>query len=71
MSQPDLWEVYLEGGSRCIFRGETGYVPDRGDIINLRKKNYRVIGRTFTIDNSANALLSQVICVLNVKEVEE
>lgn len=67
MGVPDAIEFHL--GPRTLLAMESSHAPDRGDLINIAKVTYRVIGRTYTVDNSENLRLRQMVCVVNLKEL--
>ena len=65
----DEIEIYASGG--LIASVSSSFAPEREEIINIRSVNYRVIGRTFTIDHFDESGRKSVVCVLNVLRVEE
>lgn len=60
----DRMEVVCDGV--CVFAGETSHSPEPGELINIRKLTYQVLGRTFTVDYVDERHV-QVVCYLNVE----
>jgi hypothetical protein len=58
-------EFHLQDGG-ILVAAESSHAPDRGDLVNIRSVTYRVIGRTYTVDQADNARLRQVVCVINL-----
>ena len=54
---------------RVLLLVESSHAPDRGDLVNIRKQTYRVIGRTYTVDHADEAHLQQVVCVINLESL--
>jgi hypothetical protein len=67
MSLPDGIEFHV--GERILLSMESGHAPDRGDLVNIRKVTYRVIGRTYTVDHADEARERQMVCVINLEEI--
>lgn len=67
MSQPDAIEFFC--ADRLVTRAESSHAPDRGDGINIRGQNYRVIGRTYTVDYADDPNLRSVTCVLTMEKL--
>jgi len=45
-------EIYFEKHDAPFLVITAAYQPDEGDLINIKKETYKVIGRSFTIDHS-------------------
>lgn len=41
----EIWE-----GEALIFSMDSSFAPNEGDLINIKKTTYRIVGRSFTID---------------------
>jgi len=54
---------------RLLLTVESSHAPDRGDLVNIRKTEYRVIGRTYTVDQADEPRLRQVVCIINLEKV--
>lgn len=50
---------------RLIAFAESSHAPDRGDLINIRKENWIVMGRTFTLDHAGSRNPS-MSCIINL-----
>ncbi len=48
MGRPDAIEFHMPDG--LILTVESSHAPDRGDKVNINKRTYKVIGRTYTVD---------------------
>lgn len=55
-------------GERVLLSMESSHAPDRGDLVNIRKVTYRVIGRTYTVDHADEPRERQMVCVINLAE---
>lgn len=66
-NQHDIIEFWHGPDVLCTV--ESSFAPDRDDLVNIRKKTYKVIGRTFTVDHSEEGYLKQVACIINLKEL--
>jgi len=62
----DAIEFHL--GNQVILAMESSHAPDRGDLVNIRKVTYRVVGRTYTIDHASEPRMRQIVCVINLAE---
>ncbi|CAB4151308.1 hypothetical protein UFOVP938_36 [uncultured Caudovirales phage] len=61
-------EFYLEKHAAPFLVVAASFQPNEGDLINIKKETWKVIGRSFTIDHSL--LPSRTMrCVLIVKKV--
>lgn len=65
MSGPDRVEIFMQ--DKLLVQLESSHAPDRGDTINIRQKNYKVIGRTFTVDYADSISQRQINCIVNVE----
>lgn len=63
----DAVEFHL--GERILLSMESSHAPDRGDLVNLRKVIYEVIGRTYAVDYADEPRARQMVCVINLAEV--
>ena len=44
----------------------SSHAPDRGDLVNIRKETWKVLGRSFTLDYADNARERSLVCVINL-----
>ena len=65
----DRSEFHL--GGQIIAWPDSSFAPAVGELVNIRKTTYRVIGRTWTVDYADDALLRSVVCVVNLEEIEK
>lgn len=65
----DAVEFFL--GDRLLVAVDSSHAPDRGDLVNIRKQTYRVIGRTYTVDHSDEPRQRQVVCIINLATENE
>ncbi|MBC8037584.1 MAG: hypothetical protein H7X89_10255 [Rhizobiales bacterium] len=56
-------------GDRMLLAMETSHAPDRGDLVNIRKTDYRVIGRTYAVDDANDPRLREMVCIVKLAEV--
>jgi len=61
----DQIEFHL--GDRILVVADSSHAPDRGDLVNIRKVTYTVIGRTYTVDHSDEPRQRRVVCVINLE----
>lgn len=57
----DKIELYLEGSYHPFVTADSSFQPNDGDLINIHKVTYEVIGRSFTVDH-VNKEEQQVRC---------
>jgi len=50
----DTVEFYLRDSKQPFLTVESSFQPNDGDLINIRKATYKVLGRSFTVDHAAN-----------------
>lgn len=68
MARPDAIEFHV--GNRCILEIDSSHAPDRGDKVNINKRTYKVIGRSYTIDHAYDGpALQKVYCIINLEEL--
>ena len=60
----DQIEFHL--GDGMILAMASSHAPDRGELVNIRKTTYRVIGRTFTVDYADDARQRAMVCIVNL-----
>ena len=60
MNRPDIVEIWL--GDQVLLRINSAFAPAEGDLINIAKVTYRVIGRSFSIDHTIHVALRQFRC---------
>lgn len=60
MNRPDVVEIWL--GDTTLLRFQSSFAPEEGELINISKKTYRVVGRSFTIDHSDDPFELQARC---------
>ena len=65
MNKPDRLEVWL--GPTLMLAADSSFAPDEGELINIRKATYRVVGRSFTIDHADDLRERQVRCNIIVE----
>ena len=68
MSKPDRLEIWL--GDRLMMAVDSSLAPAEGELINIRKVTYRVVGRSFSIDHADDPYSRQVRCNVIVEEVK-
>jgi hypothetical protein len=64
--KPDQVEFHFPDGE--VLAVESSHAPDRGDLVNIRKVTYCVIGRTYTVDHAHERDLTQVVCIVNLAD---
>ena len=65
-NRPDRLEVWL--GEVLLLGIDSSFTPVEGDLINIKKVTYRVIGRSFTVDHADEWPDRQVRCNIIVAE---
>lgn len=60
MNKPDVVEIWL--GDQVLMRLDSAMVPREGDLINIQKVTYTVIGVSFSVDQAADPFLRQMRC---------
>lgn len=65
----DVVEIWI--GESIIHRQKSSFAPMEGELLNMRGITYRVIGRSFTIDQADNPRLAQMRCNLIVEPTED
>jgi hypothetical protein len=64
----DDWiEFHL--GDRILLSMQSSHAPDRGDLLNMRKVTYRVIGRTYTVDYADSVRERKMVCIINLEQI--
>ena len=51
---------------RIIAWSESSHAPDRGDLVNIRKETWKVLGRSFTLDYADSPRERAMVCVINL-----
>lgn len=64
----DEADLEAYGGERIIAWADSSHAPDRGDLINIRKTTYKVIGRTYTLDHADEPCERGMVCVINLSD---
>ena len=67
MNKPDRLEIWL--GKNLLLAIDSSFAPAEGDLINIKKVTYQVMGRSFTIDHADDIALRQVRCNIIVEPV--
>lgn len=62
---PDMIEFWVDGGAIAFVN--SSHAPDRGDKVNIRKVTYRVIGRTYALDQADEPRQRQMVCIINLE----
>jgi hypothetical protein len=60
LNQSDRLEVWL--GAKLLLAMDSSHSPAVGELINIKKATYKVVGRSFTVDRADNISLRQVRC---------
>lgn len=68
MNKPDILEVWL--GDALLLRADSSFAPMEGELINISRTTYRIVGRSFTIDHADDPFERQVRCNIIVEKVE-
>jgi hypothetical protein len=68
VNKPDIIEIWL--GDQVLLRLNSSFAPMEGELINIKKTTYRVVGRSFSVDHSDDPFLSQARCNLIVEPVD-
>jgi hypothetical protein len=64
----DRIEFYLEGKQQPFLSLDSSFAPTEGDLINIEKVTYEVLGRSFTVDQAADIRLRSIRCNVIVKK---
>lgn len=64
----DSIEMYLGDEQRPFLFLDSSFAPEKGDLINLEKKTYIVLGRSFTVDYASLPRQKRIRCNVIVKE---
>lgn len=48
----DTMEIYVNNHQIPFLIIESSFQPNEGDLINIRKVTYKVVGRSFTVDHA-------------------
>ncbi len=48
----DKLEFYLDGKQNAFLTLDSSFQPNDGDLVNIQKVTYKVIGRSFTVDHA-------------------
>lgn len=65
MNKPDILEIWL--GEDLLLRVDSSFAPMEGELINIKKVTYRVVGRSFTVDHADDVFERQVRCNIIVE----
>lgn len=68
MNRPDVIEMWV--GERTLLRVNSSFAPSEGELINIQKRTYRVVGRSFTVDHADDPFQTQVRCNVILEPVE-
>lgn len=53
----EFWE-----GEHLMFGMDSSFAPAEGELVNIKKRTYRVIGRSFTVDHADDFAERQIRC---------
>jgi hypothetical protein len=54
----DRLEFYHNGKPQPFLTLDSSFQPNDGDLVNIRKATYKVIGRSFTVDSAGTREVS-------------
>lgn len=60
MNKPDRLEIWL--GDALMLALDSSFTPEEGELINIKRVTYRVVGRSFTVDQSDDPFERQIRC---------
>jgi hypothetical protein len=60
MSKSDRLEIWV--GKALMLAIDSSFAPLEGELINIKRVTYRVVGRSFTIDQADDSFERQVRC---------
>ncbi len=60
MNRPDIVEIWI--GDQVLVRIDSSFAPVEGDLINVERVTYVVVGRSFAIDDASDAFNRQLRC---------
>ena len=67
-SKPDRLEIWLN--DRILLGVDSSFAPAEGELINIKKITYRVVGRSFSVDHADDLFERQVRCNITVEPVD-
>jgi hypothetical protein len=62
-------EFYLNSRNSYFCGVDAEFQPNDGDLVNIRKVTYKVIGRSFTVDHADDINECRMRCNVIVEEV--
>jgi hypothetical protein len=62
-------EFYLAGRNNYFCGVDAEFQPNEGDLVNIRKVTYKVLGRSFTVDHADDVNQTSMCCNVTVEEV--
>lgn len=63
----DTVEFFLRDQPQPFLVVDSAFQPNDGDLVNIRKVTYRVLGRSFTVDYADQPRRRQMRCVVIVE----
>lgn len=60
MSRPDRIEFWI--ADKVLLALDSSFAPAEGELINIKRVTYRVVGRSFTVDQADDLALRQIRC---------
>lgn len=65
MNKPDRLEIWVD--KDLLLAADSSFAPNDGDLININKITYTVVGRSFTVDYADDPFERQVRCNVIVR----
>lgn len=69
MKKSDRLEIWL--GDKLMFGLDSSFAPVEGELINIRKITYKVVGRSFSVDYADDMYERSIRCNVIVEPVKE